>query len=45
MVLSNEEMFKVKGGSASIYVKMGILGGLIAFFAGMLNGVIYPENC
>ncbi len=46
MTLNNEEMLEIKGGSStSFYLKLGIFGGAIAFFAGILDGILHPKEC
>ncbi len=46
MVLNNEEMIKVTGGSNTLfYTQLAIVGGLITFVAGLLDGFLHPKNC
>ena len=46
MILNNEEMFKVEGGSNTLfYSQLAIVGGLITFLAGILDGVLHPKKC
>ena len=46
MILNNEEMYQVEGGSISpYYIKLGILGGIIMFAVGVLDGVLHPKKC
>lgn len=46
MVLNNAEMLEIKGGSTTtLYLKLGIIGGALAFLAGLLDGVLHPKEC
>lgn len=44
-VLNNEEMLEVEGGGLGIQIGLGIIGGVIAFLAGFVDGIIHPKKC
>ena len=48
MVLNNEEMLDVKGGTISttmVATITGIVSGVVVFIAGILNGVVSSKGC
>lgn len=45
MILSNEEMFNVKGGAFKVSAFAGLLGGAIVFLIGLIDGLINPQRC
>ena len=45
MVLSNEEMLNVKGGAFKLKMISAIIGGLIVFAIGVVDGIVNPKKC
>ena len=46
MVLNNEEMLTVTGGSKAIIgACMAVIGGIFVFLTGVLEGVLHPKKC
>ena len=43
--LSNEEMLSVKGGAIKLRLMGVIIGGLVTFIAGLVNGLVNPQRC
>ena len=43
--LSNEEMLDIKGGAIKYKLIGVIIGGLITFVAGLVNGLVNPQKC
>ena len=41
-VLSNESLEKINGGGKSLWF---IIGGLVAFLSGFVNGLVNPSKC
>lgn len=44
MKLNNEEMSKVMGGAISFKIA-AIIGGIIVFAVGLIDGIINPKKC
>ena len=45
MELNNEEMLVVKGGGISSKLIWGIVGGVIVFALGIIDGIVNPKKC
>lgn len=44
-MLSNKELAGISGGAASWWTTAGIIGGIIAFLSGFLDGLQRPLTC
>lgn len=44
-ILSNEEMLKVKGGAFRFKIVGAVIGGLIVFALGVVDGIVHPKKC
>ncbi len=47
MVLNNEEMLNVNGGAVSTtyYLQLSLIGGVVLFLTGVLDGILHPKKC
>lgn len=45
MQLSNEEMIKIEGGGIKFTIAGAIIGGIITFVIGLVDGLIHPKSC
>jgi len=43
--LNNEEMLLVKGGGVSAKLLWKLIGGAVAFFIGVIDGIVNPRKC
>ena len=43
--LSNEEMLNIRGGAIKTRLIAALIGGLITFVAGLVNGIVNPQKC
>lgn len=44
-VLNNKELMKIEGGGINYKMAFGIIGGVIAFMIGFVDGIIHPKKC
>lgn len=43
--LSNEELMEVTGGGAFSKLVWGVIGGVVVFLIGVLDGIVSPKKC
>lgn len=43
--LSNEELVLVKGGASLSKFVWGIIGGVVVFAIGVIDGIVSPKKC
>lgn len=43
--LNNEEMLNVKGGAIRFKLIGAVIGGVVVFIAGLVNGLVNPQRC
>lgn len=43
--LSNEEMLNIKGGALKFKMIGAVVGGIVVFIIGVVNGLVNPQRC